>query len=308
MKKIFKNKKFYIRLINILLIIFLLIFVPCVAIKRATNYEIYSKPEIETKIYTVWHIETFEGGKQSRVNYLKSVARAVEKEYPGVYIMIKTIEPNELESAFEENKPDLISFGYGVGQTILDSLSPFDKTYDIRDELLASASFNDELYALPYILSGYAIIRHDALSDEFHCGYTGYTNPENIYSSLSLHPIEKESQYEAYKDFVYNDNVFLLGSARDVFRVDNLNKVGRASATITPIDTYTDLVQYLGKIKDDELTNRFCELALSDEFQNSLVDYALFSTKYNKIYFSGIYNDMENALFKCSIGRVFVNL
>ncbi len=307
MKRLIKSKNFLIKLILTAIVIFVLIFTPIIAFNRAKNYEIYSKPQIDSKIYTVWHIETFEGGKQARINYLKSVARKIESEYAGVYIMIKSIDPSELDSALQTSSPDIISFGYGVGMNILNKLIPFNKTYDIRDELLFSSLFNDKLYALPYMLSGYAIFKHSALSEEFHCGYTSYTRPENIYNNLSLSPKENETQYEAYKDFVYNENVVLLGTARDLFRIDNLNKVGRANASISPIDTYTDLVQYLGKLKDDEITNKFCSLALSDTYQTTLTEFGLFTTKYNKLYSDGIYKDMENALFNCEIARVFVS-
>lgn len=312
MKKVFnilklklKNKKFFVKLLITVLIIFILIFAPTVAFSRARNFEIYSKENITSKIYTVLHIETFEGGKKSRIDFLKSVAREIESSHAGIYFMIKSISADELESYLSESTPDLISFGFGLGKSFIQNLVPFDSTYDIRDELILSGSFNGELVALPYIVSGYALFRHNATASEFHCGQTGYTFPEKIYSTLNFPPIEAESQYDAYKDFVYDKNVVLLGTGRDVFRVDNLNKVGRANAMIEPIDTYTDLIQYLAKFTDDDITREFCSLALSDEFQRTLTDYSLYSAKYNKIYTDGIYSDMENAIMSCEIARAF---
>ena len=104
---------------------------------------------------------------------------------------------------------------------------------------------------------------------------------------------------------VYDKKVQLLGTGRDLFRINNLNSIGRTNAMITPIDTYTDLIQYLGIVNSNKITQKFISLALSDTYQNTLVDYSLFSSKYNKIYNSGIYNDMEDAIFSCSIPRVF---
>ena len=103
----------------------------------------------------------------------------------------------------------------------------------------------------------------------------------------------------------YGAVVQLLGTARDLFRINNLNNIGRANAIINPINTYTDLIQYLGIVNSNKTTQKFMSLALSDTRQNSLIDYSLFSSKYNKIYSSGIYNDMEDAIFNCVIPNVF---
>ena len=143
------------------------------------------------------------------------------------------------------------------------------------------------------------------MSKNFHCGTTGYTKPENLYSSLNINVSIEESQYEAYKSFVYDDSVSLLGTGRDVFRINNLNKIGRANASITPVDSYTDLIQYLGIINKDLYTEEFVKILVSDEYQSELNKYSLFSVKYDKIYSEGIYSDMENAIYRCSVPNVF---
>ena len=149
------------------------------------------------------------------------------------------------------------------------------------------------------------MFNHSLLATEFHVGTNDYIKPENIYGTLNLKPTENESQYEAYKDFVYDKNVQLLGTGRDLFRINNLNNIGRTNAMIQPVDTYTDLIQYLGITNQNKATMNFVNLALSTTYQNRLKDYSLFSAKYNKLYHSGIYNDMENAIFSCTIPNVF---
>lgn len=310
MKKIWTYiKAHYLKLISFTLLIFVLIYVPIVAINKARDYEIYKEPEIETKIYTIWNIETFEGGGKARVDYLKNVVRTMEKTHDGLLFMVKTIQPERLESELNVATPDIISFGFGVGEIVLNKLVAFDKTYDIRDELIESGSFSSKVYALPYIVSGYAMITHNENQNEsnqnFHCGTSNYTHPENIYIELNLTPAETQTSFEAYKSFVYDKSVSLLGTGRDVFRVNNLNELGRTNATITPISTYTDLIQYIGITKSDDVIQEFLSLLFSDENQFSLVNYSLFSAKYTKIYSQGIYNDMENAIYNCSIARVF---
>ncbi len=298
-------KKNWFKVLNVVLISILAIYVLAVAIKKTKDYEIYKEPEIETKIYTVWHVETFEGGSAPRINLLKKVARKIESENDGILFMIKEIDADDLSINLENSTPDIISFGYGVGKIVLPYLQANENSYDIRDELLLSGSFNNQFYALPYIASGYAIITHGTLSKNFHCGTTGYTNPENLYSSLNINVSIEESQYEAYKSFVYDDSVSLLGTGRDVFRINNLNKIGRANASITPVDSYTDLIQYIGIINKDLYTEEFVKILISDEYQSELNKYSLFSVKYDKIYSEGIYSDMENAIYRCSVPNVF---
>lgn len=298
-------KKHWFKILSIILILILGIYILSVGIKKARDHEIYKEPSPDTKIYTVWHVETFEGGGKSRLDYLKNVARSIEKDNPGVLFFIKQIDADNLQTELASSVPDIISFGYGVGKIVLPFLQSFDSTFDIRDELIESATFNNKIYALPFIVSGYAMITHGTQTNNFHCGTTGFTSPEMIYNDYQFSPAEVESQYEAYKDFVYNTDVTLLGTGRDVFRVNNLNKIGRANAIITPIDTYTDLIQYIGITNIDENIISFYSALLSNERQYNLSEYSLFSSKYDKIYFSGIYSDMEDAIYSCNIPNVF---
>ena len=298
-------KKHWFKVLSVVLIGAISIYVLMFGMKRARNYEILKGDEKQQTIYTIWHVETFEGGGKARIDYLKTIARDMEKQDNQVLFMVKAVAPDKLSSELEVSQPDIISFGFGVGEIVLPHLIAQENTFDVRDELLESGSFNKKFYAVPYIVSGYAMFNHSMTECEFHVGTNNYISPQNIYSSLNLQPKENESQYEAYKDFVYNKNVQLLGTARDLFRINNLNNIGRANAIINPINTYTDLIQYLGIINYNQTTQKFISLALSESYQNSLIDYSLFSSKYNKIYSSGIYNDMEDAIMSCAIPNCF---
>lgn len=298
-------KKYWFKAFCIVIIVLLSVYVCGFAIKKALDHEIYKQPTVETKIYTVWHIETFEGGGKSRIDYLKKIARSLEKENDGVLFMIRQISPEKLETELMSSMPDIVSFGFGLGKVLLPNLINFEGTYDVRDDLIKSGTFNNKLYAIPYIVSGYALITHGVDTDDFHCGTTNYTKPSMVYASLNKTISKTETQYEAYKTFVNNKNTILLGTGRDVFRVNNLNNIGRTNARITPVDSYTDLIQYIGKTKTDENIEMFISEVFSDENQNSLVDYSLFSSKHTKLYHSGIYNNMENAILTCEIANVF---
>ena len=142
-------KKYWPKILSITLISIISIYVCFFAIKQKSY--IYTKPTAKTQIYSVWHIETFEGGGKARIDYLKSVANHLEKENPNALYVIKAINPSNLEAELAEDSPEIISFGFGVGKIVLPYLSALAKTYNVRDELVESGMFNSNLYALPYM-------------------------------------------------------------------------------------------------------------------------------------------------------------
>ena len=292
-------------ILSLIFIFAISVYVVLFAIKRSRDFEVYKEPQIETKIYSVWQIETFEGGGMARVNYLKTIARELEKKHTGVLFMIRTISPENLSAEIEAGDVDIISFGFGVGNLLLNSLAPFEKTFDVRDELVESGTFLNKVYALPYIASGYALFNEGGKVEPCFAGTSEFISIEKVCAELNLTPSKKQTCYEAYKDFVYSSAGSLIGTGRDLFRVNNLNNLGRKHAEIKPINSYTDLLQYVGVTNFDSIIDEFLGEIFSAERQNKLVDYSLFSVKYNKIYSSGIYSDMEDAIFKCKIGKVF---
>lgn len=298
-------KKYWFKLLCLICAIGLSIYVCSFAIKKVLDLEIYKQPTENIKIYSVWHIETFEGGGKSRIDYLKQIARNLEKSTPNTLFLIKQTKPENLESELSDSKPDIISFGFGVGKVVLPILANFNKTYDVRDELIDSGKFNNQIYAIPYIVSGYALFTHGIDTNDFHCGTTNFTNAKDICTTLNKTISQNETQYEAYKYFVNNKQSVLLGTARDVFRISNLNNIGRTNASIIPIETHTDLLQYVGATYFDESINAFMDEIFSQANQCSLTDYSLFSSLHTKLYNTGIYNDMENAIFNCEIAKVF---
>ena len=274
-------------------------------VKAIKENENFFKQQKSQEVIRIWHVETFEGGKKARIDFLKSVAKSIEVENINVLFMIQNVEPENLASEFEVDSPDIISFGYGVGKIALPHLNNLNNTFSVRDELIESGMFNNKLYAVPYLVGGYSMFNHSANLTNFYVGSNAYIHPERIYEKATLKPTKTQTQYEAYKDFVSDKNSSLLGSTRDLFRVTNLNNIGRLSAMISPVDSYTDLIQYLGVLNNTLNTFNFIEKCLSFNNQNKLVDYALFSSLYHKLYNEGIYNDMENAIFNANIPNVF---
>jgi hypothetical protein len=305
MKVLLFLKKHWFKVLSFVLIFAISSYSLMFGIKRARNFDVLKGEEKQQHIITIWHIETFEGGGKTRADYLKNIIHSIEKQDEQTLFLLRSIKPENLQNELCVSSPDIISFGFGVGKQVLPFLKEFNNAFNVRDELIESGSFNRKLYGIPYMIGGYAIFNHTTTKNEFHCGSNGFTKPEFIYNSLNLVPQKIESQYEAYKTFANNKNVQLLGTTRDLFRINNLNKIGRTNAMISPVSTYTDLIQYIGITNQNDVTMKFVQRCMSVEMQTKLVDYALFSVLHNKLYYDGIYNDMENAIFSCTIPKVF---
>jgi len=297
-----KSKLF--KIISIALFIIISVYVFLFGIKKATDYEIYKEKEIKTKIYTIWHVETFEGGSKPRIQYLKNIARDIEKENDGVLFMISAVLPEDLETKLKSSTPDIISFGFGVGKVVLPYLIELDSEYNVRDNLIESSKHGKALMAIPYISSGYAKITDAGEVKNFYIGNSDFVFP--FKHSNNVNNLQTcKTQYEAYKSFVNSKNTGLIGTARDVYRVLNLNNIGRMNALIEPLTGYSDLIQYCGITNKDEIILSFVENLLDDKYQQTLTTYSLFGVKINKLYSSNIYNDMENAIFNAQIPNVF---
>ena len=299
------KKRLYVKLVCWVLIAGVSLYVCTFGIAAIRENENIFKQEKTQTVISIWHVETFEGGKKPRIDFLKSTAKEIESTHDDLLFMIKSVKPENLESELDANSPDIISFGYGVGKIVLPFLTNFTTTFNARDELVSSGMFNNKFFAVPYMVGGYSLFNHTATATNFCVGSNDYIHPERIYEKMNLKPLETQTQFEAYKNFVYDKNSCLLGSTRDLFRVTNLNSIGRLSAMISPVDSYTDLIQYLGVVNSNNHTLNFVDKCLSFNKQNKLVDYALFSSLSHKLYNEGIYNDMENAILNADIPNVF---
>ncbi len=297
-----KFKINYLKCLCLLLFALLGFYVLVFAIPKSKNLHIYNQKQVETKVYTIWHVETFESGSKKSVQYLKNIASNFENSHKGILFAVNEIKPDELSVRLEHNKPDIISFGFGVGQEILPHLIELDVSHKIRDEVIASAKFSNKIMCVPYYLSGYSSFTHGGEITETICGENSYVSPTKFYNNITR---SFKSQYEAYSHFVNNKKSCLIGTSKDLFRVSKLNDIGRLNTLITPLEVKTDLIQYCGVLKSDKITIEFIKELINDKNQLKLVDLGLFSVCHNKIYSQGIYNDMENAILNSQIANVF---
>ena len=111
-------------------------------------------------ILTMWHIEGVEGGVGSRCDWLGKRAREFEKRNKGVYLDVIKLTKTQLEDRLAQGQSfDLISFGPGIGESVLPHLAAVDGSIsaDIYENLLNGGKINGKTYALPYMCGGYVL-------------------------------------------------------------------------------------------------------------------------------------------------------
>lgn len=265
-------------------------------------------------ILELWHIDTFEGGSKSKISFLEKQSLQFEKKHKGTFIMCYQMSVSQAKINLQNGKkPDLVSFGVGIGDKLLPLLSPLKSSYGVRDDLLNGGTNSGIIYALPFMFGGYTLITENSyqLGDKITdlLGYGGASNNSALVSlavnNINITKISQKSDnmdsFDAYDSYLSKNFDILLGTQRDVYRVQNRIENGNMNArNFTFLSGFTDLVQYIGICSTDvikkDICEQFVEQLLSVKTQSQLVDYNMFSTTGQKLYYSSIFLDMENAL------------
>ena len=73
-------------------------------------------PEPEQQILEVWHMDLFEGGRNSRADFLKRCAITFQRQYTGKYFLVRSVTLHEAEAKLEQGAvPDIVSLSIGGG-------------------------------------------------------------------------------------------------------------------------------------------------------------------------------------------------
>ncbi|MBQ3213842.1 MAG: hypothetical protein IJB10_02410, partial [Clostridia bacterium] len=280
-------------------------------------------------VINLWHIETFEGGSNSRAKFLEKQAIKFNKENNNCFISVSTLTEEQLFLNLKENKlPDMFSFAVGSGYLISSYLQKLDNNSQIRKDLINYGKIGDNLIAYPYILSGYCVISHNSLliDDNLNNFISNTTNKKEIkgitYSKDNFINTSKvliknnyknlnksdylfaNSTYEAYLNFINKKSISLLGTARDVSRCKNREKNGKlSSCKYIFLPNYSDLIQYVGVSKTIEKEKKnyaleFSKFLTLPTSQLDLKNYGLFSTTDVKLYKTDYMCDFEDELKK----------
>lgn len=296
------------KVLNIFLIVFFVAFSAFFCLNKFNTIPLINENNNHLKVYEWWHIESFEGGGKNRQNYLNSLALEYEKNMPIHLFMVKSVQADQLEDALKQNKPALISFSEQVAQIVLPYLKEFDNEYNVQDNFIESAKYNGRLMAIPFIASGYCYFtKNNTAWSELYTGNNNLHNALSLVDNLTVNSSETLSSYQCYTKFVNSNNIKLLGTARDLFRIKNLERLGRFEVSYEPVSTYTDLIQYIGITNTDNNVLNFINFVMSDSSQRELANINLFSTKHLKLYSESTYKEMEQALYTCYVPNIFTN-
>ena len=218
--------------------------------------------EVKT-VVRVWNVDTFEGGKGSRTNFLKRVAARVEKNKKSVYYLITSYTQEGVVRAFESGqKPDILSFGIGVSQYLESSL-PLPYSF-------AGGQMESECYAYPWCRGQYYLFSLDESFDKEGSVAisAGGCNLVEVAAALNTIEGDKIDSLSAYVAFLNGQYRYLLGTQRDVCRFQTRG----AAVYQKPLNEFCDLYQYVSvlSVQKREYCFAFVEELLSDSMQKEL--------------------------------------
>ena len=203
-----------------------LIFLPKKSEKKQTSVECLQ----------IWHIDGFEGGVGSRLNYLKSIASEYSKQSSIVINVVSQTVYSSEEKFKKGIYPGIISYSNGLNL-------PYDN--------LLSLENGKNCYAKPWCMGGYLLIsRKDQEYDKLIISNQAYTVPLlAVYLSNLQTPIGKiVESTKAVNEFYADKKSALVGTQRDIFRLQNKG----IELQITALDGYNDLYQYVSIISNGQ--------------------------------------------------------
>jgi len=235
-------------------------------------------------ILTLWNVDSFEGGRGSRSEFLKGRAIEFEARHKGVLVSVQNYTYEQVKQKLANgDRFDLISFSAGVGFDVKSLLSPYTAAVNVRDDLLDGGKFNGNIYAMPWAFGGYAFYAFDDMlaksgntlsaNSVFDCAFvkndkhktqvsslgTGLAAFNNPYRALKLSGAQKATgtnafynasmtAYQAYSSFLGKSSfAVLLGTQRDLSRFSLKASQGYLDALSSfYLFDFSDLVQYIG--------------------------------------------------------------
>lgn len=245
-------------------------------------------------VLSLWHIDTFEGGKGSRANFLKNAATAFGKEKRDCVILVSDYTAAGAKAAFESGKyPDLLSFGIGFDADPA-LFIPFDDLFFSG----GTGTKKGKSVAYPWCAGAYAVFSRSGdfsrLSADTVIVSKGGGNLAETACALHLgsgakkiaddgnsddgETAEKrksaiaEDSLAAYVDFLNGKREYLFGTQRDLYRFAARGTEIHAQAA----QIYNDLYQYIGVLNCGEATGEEAEnQKTARRFGRSFVSYLL---------------------------------
>lgn len=269
-----------LRIILAVAILFSTVFTAFIGGKKIAADEIDKTPTSYRGVISLWQIDGFEGGVNSRKQFLLKIARMYEKNNDGVLIMVTN---QTIEGARESIKngvfPDLISFSAGLDVTQFTELK--------IDRKSSSGMVGEKCFAAVWCKGGYCLISNTQLTqdltleniDSLIVSQGDYTQPLTALTmqGVKANNVEVYSPMDAYVKFVAGKSPYFLATQRDVHRLINRG----FDFDVKPLSAYNDLFQYVAITTNDQVKKYFAqdfvEFLLADEQQALLTQIGLFS-------------------------------
>ncbi len=191
----------------------------------------------------------------------------------GNYCLISTkakIESAEKNGAYKSLNLENVAESLTQGKVKLSELA-FYSAYDItsknKTKHIASIGFGSSKYLMPKL------------------AFSTYTNKGLELFNNEVIDIEAsdQSQYFAYNNFIADKSTILLGTQRDIARMENRVSNGKVSDVIyEPIFAFTDLVQFMFLANSDnnlrkEYAEKFAKFLTSDSQQKQISSIGMFA-------------------------------
>jgi len=240
----------------------------------------------------VLRIRAFEGwtGGDAASGWIRRCAAAFEKSHPGVYIEIKSSEPDRLLCADGVLPPDMILFPPGLLSST-DSLAPL-AALPVRSDLLGCG----QGFAAPVAIGGYGWAVNESASGQASPADEPYriwsraarTGPdlqgeiELVSPGVDLGLPASASGTDPLTRFINGELGAVCVTQREIQRLNRLSDQGRGPEwTFAPGENWTDQILYLSALRSggerEQLSLEFIAHLLTPECQRELVRVGLFT-------------------------------
>ena len=184
------------------------------------------------QVLTLWQIDSFEGGRGSRAEYLRSLAQDFAKS-ANVYIEVTALSSDAARTNISAGVvPDIISYGAGF--------------YGI--ESLVSEGYGKAWCRGAYCLIALSGTDFSSVSTANTVINEGKDNLVSVAALLSgLQGADYAAPTSAYVSLISGEYDFLLGTQRDVIRLQTRGE----SFEVKPLPEFNDLYQYISVLTRD---------------------------------------------------------
>lgn len=242
------TKRILLRIIIFALCISVIITAPILMAANSTENK--NSNENSMTVLTIWQIDSFEGGRGSRANYLLNVGTKCFKN-TRIYVNVISLTSSAARQNINDGIiPDLISYGAG--------------TYGIESIICGKNSY------YTWAHGGYCFLTIDESADfndldykntVINCGIDNMSGAAALLTGLQNADTEKPTG--AYVSLIAGKYKYLLGTQRDIYRL-----ITREVAfKVKPITEFNDLFQNISVTTSDPkqitIANKYIEYLIS---------------------------------------------